>query len=243
MIWVQKNIMSEHCEYFDQIQNGFSGIVPVLDLDDCVLLPDSVVSLRISKTADCQLIADALAENSLIAVSLKGTDIGSKNVKHEGVNINFVCLAKMVSAYRLDSGYYSVLLQGICRARSQRLSSADEPCRKTLLELKPDYYSDLPVIDREHRQLELLELYSRIYSQYFSDPIYYHVLHQSMELGKLCDTLASSSSLEPALCQQILDEYDVDLRSDLLLSFLKNKLREQQNNPFARSMSMEFSKN
>ncbi len=235
--------MSVFHDQFEQIQNEFSGIVPVLELEDCVLLPDTVVSLRISKTADCQLIAAAVEENSLIAVSLKGNDIASKNIKHKGADINFVCLALIVSAYRLDSDNYSVLLQGISRARSRRLSPLDEPCRRTLLDLKPDYYSDNPVIHREHRQLELLDLYSRIYSQYFSDPIYYHVLHQSIALGKLCDSLASSSSLDPALCQQILDEDDVDLRSDLLLSFLKNKLRKQQNNPFAHSMSMEFSEN
>lgn len=235
--------MPSYRDTLELIQNEFSGIVPILELDNCVLLPGSLISLRISKTADCQSIEDALAEKALIAVSLKLPGINPQTEIQNDFEINFVCLASIVSYYQLDSGEYSVLLRGVCRARYQRLFVSDHPRQKVLLDLKPDFYSDKPVIHREHRQLELLELYSKIYSEYFSDPVYYHVLHQELALGELCDILANTIKLEPALCQLILEEHDVDLRSDLLLSFLKKKLRELKNNPFARSMSMEFSRN
>ena len=235
--------MTSPSELIEHELETFSGIVPLLELDNRVLLPHAMLSLRITAAADCQLIADAVSENALVAVALKQTGIDTENRMPQAAAIGPVCLASIVAPYQLESGGYSVLLRGVCRAQSVALSEADQPYQKALLELKPDFYADQPVIHREHRQLELLEHYARNFLENSSDPTYYHLLHREISLGKLCDTLADTISLQPALCRLILEEHDVDLRSDLLLNFLRNKLREQQNNPFGHAISTEFSQN
>lgn len=235
--------MTAYSDLIEQELKTFSGIVPVLELDDRVLLPDSMLTLRMTVAADCQLIADAIKEDALVAVSLKQTGINSQCEMQPDASIDSVCLASIVAPYQLESGDYSILLRGICRARSVILQESDRTYRKALVELKPDFYADQPVIQREHRQLELLEQFSRIFLEHSADPNYYHLLHREIKLGKLCDTLAGTINLEPALCQLILAEHDVDQRSDLLLNFLKSKLREQQTHSFAHVTSTEFSQN
>lgn len=239
----EKYQMTSPSELIEHELETFSGIVPLLELDNRVLLPHAMLSLRITAAADCQLIADAVSENALVAVALKQTGIDTENRMPQAAAIGPVCLASIVAPYQLESGGYSVLLRGVCRAQSVALSEADQPYQKALLELKPDFYADQPVIHREHRQLELLEHYARNFLENSSDPTYFHQLHREITLGKLCDTLADTISLQPALCRLILEEHDVDLRSDLLLNFLRNKLREQQNNPFGHAISTEFSQN
>lgn len=235
--------MSSHSDRIEQQLKGFSGAVPILELEDRVLLPHSLLQLRVTVGADCQLITAALAENDLVAVLFKQSQLDKDYDLHRDSNINSVCLASIVTSYQLESGGYSILLRGICRAHAILLDESDQPYCMATLELKHDSYVSQPVIQREHRHLELLELYSRIFSPHVSDPIHYSVLHQEISLGNLCDTLASTSNLEMTLCQLILDEYDVDLRSDLLLNFLKSKLRDLQSKPFRHSQPIAFSQN
>tara|TARA_R110002095_G_scaffold161908_4_gene140405 strand:- start:2629 stop:3387 length:759 start_codon:yes stop_codon:yes gene_type:complete len=235
--------MTSPSELIEDELEAFSGMVPLLELENRVLLPHAMLSLRITAAADCQLIADAVSENALVAVTLKQTGTDTENEIPRAAAISSVCLASIVAPYQLETGGYSILLRGVCRARSVALSKADQPYQKTLLELKPDFYAEQPVIHREHRQLELLEHYARNFLENSSDPTYYHQLHREITLGKLCDTLADTIKLQPELCRLILEEHDVDLRSDLLLNFLRNKLREQQHNPFGHALSMEFSQN
>ncbi|MCA9016386.1 MAG: LON peptidase substrate-binding domain-containing protein [Planctomycetaceae bacterium] len=235
--------MSAHSNLSEQRLKTFSGTVPVLELEHCVLLPESMLALRITAAADCQLIADALAADALIAVSFKRKRWCPQSKREQSAEMTSVCLASIVAPRQLESGAYSILLQGICRAQSETLLNTDHPYRKAVLELKPDFYVDQPAIQREHRQFELLQQYASIFLEQADDPTYYHMLQRDITLGKLCDVLAGTINLEPVLSQLLLQEHDVDLRSDLLLSFLKAKLREQQRNPYANVRSLEFSRN
>ena len=238
--------MSSYRDLIEQQLKTFSGIVPVLELEQRVLLPHSQLPLRMTAVADRQLIADAINENALVGVNLKQAGNDSQLEVQQAASVDLVCLASIVSPYQLESGDYSILLKGICRAKAivlQEPDQPDQPYQKALLVSKPDFYADQPVIHRENRQLELLEQYAKIYLQYSTDPTYYHLLHREVSLGKLCDTLASTINMEPALGQLILEEPDVDLRSDLLLDYLKNHLRYLQRNSFAHTTSIPFSQN
>ncbi|WP_339685046.1 LON peptidase substrate-binding domain-containing protein [Gimesia maris] len=227
----------------EQQLKTISGMVPVLNLEDYVLLPHAVIPLRFTAPADCQLIDDALNAHGFIAVDLKQTCPAAGTELSTESGIRTVCVASILVPYQMQSGARSILLQGLCRAQMVVLQNSELPYQKTLLDLKTDYYADQPVIHREHRQLELLELYSRLYMDHASNPMYYHQLHREVSLGTLCDTLAGTIRLEPALGQMLLYEQDVDLRSDLLLSFFKNRLRERQQSPATQALSTDFSCN
>ncbi|WP_417380233.1 LON peptidase substrate-binding domain-containing protein [Gimesia sp.] len=227
----------------EQQLKTISGMVPVLKLEECILLPHAVIPLRLTDPADCQLVDEALETHGIIAVDLKQTCSATGTELSTESQIRTVCVASVLTPYQLHSGARSILLQGLCRAQMVVLQKSELPYQKALLDLKADYYADQPVIHREHRQLELLEHFSRIYMDNASNPTYYHQLHCEVSLGTLCDTLAGTIRLEPALSQMLLNERDVDLRSDLLLRFLKNRHRERQQNPVACGLSTDFSCN
>ena len=203
----------------EQQLKTISGMVPVLNLEDYVLLPHAVIPLRFTAPADCQLIDDALNAHGFIAVDLKQTCPAAGTELSTESGIRTVCVASILVPYQMQSGARSILLQGLCRAQMVVLQNSELPYQKTLLDLKPDYYADQPVIHREHQ------------------------LHREVSLGTLCDTLAGTIRLEPALGQMLLYEQDVDLRSDLLLSFFKNRLRERQQSPATQALSTDFSCN
>lgn len=235
--------MSSYSDLLEQQYKTFSGIVPVLELEQRLLLPHSQFLIRMSTPADRQLIAEAMNEMGLVAVVLKPSENELQLEVPQDASIDYACLASIVSPYETESGDYSVLLKGICRARAVVLPEEDQLFQKALLVSKSDYYADQPVIHRENRQLELLEQYAKIYLQHSDDPTYYHLLHRDISLGKLCDTLASTINVEPDVCQLILEEPDVDLRSDLLLDILKNHTRYLQQNRFKHTTSIPFSQN
>jgi Lon protease-like protein len=235
--------MVSDSEMIEQRLEASAGVVPVLSLENTVLLPHSLQLLRITAPLDCQLVSDVLASGSLLAIDLQQVCSRTGSILSPGTEIRPVCLASIVSPAHLESGHYSLLVQGHCRARSVTLLNTDTPYRTALLDLKPDYYPEEPVIHREHRQLELIEHYSRIFTDHVSEPTYFHQLHRDIELGMLCDTLAGSLPLESPLQQLILAEQDVDQRSDLLLSFLKSIVRQQQRDPAAAIPSNGFSLN
>ncbi|QDU07264.1 LON peptidase substrate-binding domain-containing protein [Gimesia aquarii] len=235
--------MSSHGDLTEQHLKGFSGVAPILKLEDRVLLPHSLLQIRVTAVTDCQLIAAALTEKSFVAVLFKQSHLKTDADLHRDQNTGYVCLASIVTSYELESGGYSILLRGVCRAHAVMLKESDQLYGMATLELKRDYYASQPMIHREHRHLELLNFYSRIFSPHISDPIHYNVLHQEISLGHLCDNLASTSSLEPTLCQLILEEYDVDLRSDLLLTFLKKKQHALRSKPSPYAQPIEFSQN
>jgi len=235
--------MVTETERIEQQLQDCSGVVPVLSLEEHVLLPQAMQLLRISDPQDCLLVKDALAANSLIAVDVKQICQQSGEVHSPGNEIRSVCLASIVSPCQLESGHYSVMVRGVSRARSVNLLKSDLPYQTALVELKPDYYPAEPVIHREHRQLELIEHYTQLFMGRVANPVYYHHLHRDIEFGKLCDILANSMTLEPPLVQLILSEQDVDQRSDLLLSFLKSIQRQQRRDPAAAFVSNDFSLN
>lgn len=235
--------MVSESHLIEQQLEARSGVVPVLSLEDCVLLPHSLQLLRITAPLDCQLVSDALTDGSLIAIDLHQVCPQTGMIEPPGTEIRPVCLASIVSPCQLESGHYSLLLRGLSRARAVTLLNSDAPYRTALLELKHDYYPAEPVIHREHRHLELIEHYSRIFMDHVSEPTYFHQLHREIELGTLCDALAGSLPLESPLQRLILAEQDVDQRSDLLLSFLKSIHRQQQRDPAAAIPSNAFSLN
>lgn len=235
--------MVSESDMIEQQLQASSGVVPVLSLEDRVVLPHALQLLRITAPLDRQLVTDSLSAGSLIAVDLQQICPRTGNALQPGSEIRPVCLATIEAPCQLESGQYSLLVRGLCRARAVTLLNSEAPYRTALVELKPDYYPAEPVIHREHRLLELIEHYSRIFMDQVSEPTYFHQLHREIELGVLCDTLAGSLSLESPWQRLILAEQDVDQRSDLLLNFLKCIHRQQQRDPAAAGLSNQFSLN
>ena len=203
----------------------FTGEAPLFPLPNVVLLPQTWLPLHIFEPRYLEMIADALDNDRLIAMALLHPNqelaYESKTAKIHPV----VCLGRIAVEEKLPDGRFNLALRGLCRARIETELETDQPYRTAELTLLSDFYPSEPTIDRRHRQHELLSGATEVLPELQSDPLLHQLLDAEIPLGVLCDVLAHSLGLSPLDAQLLLEESDVDVRSDLVLNHLRNKQR------------------
>ncbi len=203
----------------------FTGEAPLFPLLNVVLLPQTWLPLHIFEPRYRAMIADALDGDRLIAMALLHPNqelaYESKAAKIHQV----VCLGRIAVEEKLPDGRFNLTLRGICRARIDSELDTDQPYRTAELTLLSDFYPSEPTIDRRHRQRELFSGATEILPELQSDPLLHQLLDAEIPLGVLCDVLTHSLGLSPLDAQMLLEESDVDVRSDLVLNHLRSKKR------------------
>lgn len=192
------------------------GSLPVAPFPN-VLLPHAVQPLRLVDPIVKQAIRTAVSQNHLFAVLAPGTDIDT--------NQNVVCIAQVTACHEDDSNGCTAFVRGICRG-SGKITHASENRRELIAKAHrvPDRYPNRSAIDRSRRRLELLDAYFQLFPHLSSSPLLDPVLEE-LPLGGLCDLVACSLKIQNPALVQILQEINVDARSDLVLMSLRNNLR------------------
>lgn len=216
--------MSDTFDVQDELKL-FTGQAPLFPLPNVVQLPHTWQPLHIFEPRYRAMIADALESDRLIAMALLRPNqelaYESKTAKIHPV----VCLGRIAVEEKLPDGRFNLALRGLCRARIETELDTDQPYRTAELTLLSDFYPSEPTIDRRHRQRELLSGATEILPELQSDPLLHQLLDAEIPLGVLCDVLAHSLGLSTLDAQLLLEEPDVDLRSDLVLNHLRHRQR------------------
>jgi Lon protease-like protein len=211
--------MLEYPEFAADL-TGFTGLAPVFPLPNAVLFPHVALPLHIFEPRYRRMVADALEGNSLMALALLKPgghdDPNGRPSFHE-----MVCLGRITTHERLPTGRYNIVLTGIHRAVVVAETDGDLPYRVCRLELYRDFYADPPQCNRAARQRDLLREFGRIFPRSTARSLLHQVLEADLPLGVLCDLLSAAIRLEPHERQLLLDELDVDARSELLLAHLR----------------------
>lgn len=195
---------------------GFTGQAPIFPLPNVVLFPHVALPLHVFEPRYREMMADALEGDRWVAMALLKP--GWEPTYEERPAIyDMVCLGKITSEERLSSGKFNVVLTGVHRAVVVEEPETDRPYRVGKLELYRDFYSIEPLFDRVQRQRELLSGFRRLFPHTRGDSLLAQVLEADLPLGVLCDLLAAVLRVEPQQKLALLEELDVDLRSDLLL--------------------------
>ena len=216
--------MSESFDIRDEL-NLFTGEAPLFPLPNVVQLPHTWQPLHIFEPRYRAMIADALDSNRLIAMALLHP---KQELAYETKNAkiyNVVCLGRIAVEEKLPDGRFNLALRGLCRARIESEIDTDRPYRTAELTLLSDFYSSEPTIDRHHRQRELLAGATEILPELQSDPLLHQLLEAELPLGVLCDVLGHSLGLSTIDAQSLLEERNVDIRSDLVLAHLRQRQR------------------
>ncbi len=204
---------------------GFTGTAPLFPLPNAALLPHVSQPLHIFEERYRAMTADALAGNRLIAMAVLKPG-WEPHYERKDVPIEpHVCLGRIALDERLPDGRYLLVLRGVGRARIVAEEVNDAAYRIGRLELLADQYPHQPAIVRDHRCRELRELFCRLHPQFAETPALATLLAEELSLGALCDVLAWSLRLEAAAAIAVLQEVNVDARSDLVLMQLKSRLR------------------
>ncbi len=204
------------------------GSVPIVSYDSLVLVPGMCVPLCVSRPSDQLAIAAAMAGDRLLGVAVRMPNDDGIAVDEELIH-PVVCLGRIEWDAGIPNDRALVVVRGLLRGRTSEWTIGRSGCRRARLDVRHDRYCAEPVIDRQRRQLELLELYSEI-SQ---DAASTDVVDPELPLGRLCDlitaSVASRRTLDKTL--QVFAEIDADQRSDLLLNLLRSIVRDCRETP------------
>ena len=218
--------MSDLIEISEELQ-GFDGQAPLFPLPNVITFPHTWQPLHIFEPRYRQMVEDAIDGNRLIAMALLRPHWESAyDTKFAEIH-PVVCLGHIAVEERLPDGRFNLALRGLCRARVETEIDGDLPYRLAELTLMPDFYPSTATIDRRHRQRELLAGAAEVLPELQSDPLLHQLLDAELPLGVLCDVLTHSLGLSIDDARLLLDELDVDQRSDLVLHHLRLRQRGQ----------------
>jgi Lon protease-like protein len=208
---------------------GFTGCAPIFPLPNVVLFPHVPLPLHIFESRYQAMIEDALNGNRLVAMTLlrPGWEIAGDDDRPAVFETG--CLGQITAEDRLPDGRFHLILRGITRVRVIEEVDIETPYRVARLKPFTDFVPPTATISRDHRRLELLDGCRELAGQSDLNELLLSMLDDSVPLGTLCDVLAHALRLSAPAAQQLLDEADVDVRSDLLLDRLRavNRTRRE----------------
>jgi Lon protease-like protein len=197
-----------------------TGIVRLFPLPNLVLFPGAIQPLHIFEPRYRQMMADALADDRLITMSLLRPgwekDYHLRPPVHPGV-----CVGRIYQEELLADGRWNLLLHGERRARILEEIGSDKPYRLARVE----WVADSPV-DPEHapevRNLLIKTVTAWARSRKLSLHHLQQVLKKDMGPGPLCDILGYALPLPLAMKQNLLEDSCVEHRVACMIQALRS---------------------
>jgi Lon protease-like protein len=195
----------------------FSGSAPLFPLPSAVLFPNLVLPLQVFEPRYCEMTADVLARDRLLALALlRPGDDASYHTKGAAI-YPVVSLGQIVAHQRLDDGRYHILVRGVCRARLTRETPTPHAYRVGLLEPLKDVYPSQPEACWQQLQAAVHAAFDLRFPQLSGNAPLQRAVREELSLGVLCDLLCSSLPLSHAESAELLMEIDVRRRCLWLL--------------------------
>jgi len=185
---------------------GAEPILPILPLRNSVLFPATVVPVNVGRARSVRLIEEACGrERPAIGVVTQHKpeveDPTFEQVFHTGT------IARVLKVIRLNSGQYSVVLQGVSRMRIEEALG-----RQPTMRARVHRYHETPVVDVE---VEALAAHLRESARQLLNELptasreSLHILDNVREPGALADLIASNLPLGNEAKQSVLETLDV----------------------------------
>ena len=222
--------------------DDFDGIVRLFPLPNLVLFPHVAQPLHIFEPRYRELMADAIADDHLIAMALLRPNW--EEDYHEQPPIHeMVCVGKIRQEEALEDGRFNLLLQGVSRARVLEEVDSDKLYRMARVELCPDEPVASPSAEQSLRD----RLASGVTPFFSAHPPALEQLRgliaSPLALGSLCDIFCFALPLDAEIKQQFLEASDVERRILLLLKCLEGKTPPTAPQAPRRRFPPEFSPN
>ena len=220
---------------------AFSGPVPIFPLPNCVLYPQIVQPMHIFEPRYRAMTADCLDGDQLMVLALLKPGWETQYETKTAPIYPVGCLSRITVSQTLPDGRYILVVRGIARVEIQDEIDTPNPYRVGEAIVHPDQYAPKPRVNRSRRRNELLQRFFENHPELARHETLGPLLREELALGALCDLLAYSSNLCPVEAWRILQEYDVDARSDRVLQALIE--RSGQHDVRGRVFPPEFSMN
>ena len=233
----------------ERLPRDFSGRAPLFPLPGCVFFPHTLLPLHIFEERYRAMTRDALGVGDFDELYEPGSGDGERLIAmarlREGVDTDLshgddtfgeqsrppihdtVCLGKIVAEQRLPDGRWHLVLRGVVRAavRGEKLTAGGY--RMAALAPLPDACGDRPDLDRPRRVRQMTDAFSGLFPEVDLARILDKAFGRCVTPGMICDVVASVLQLSPDESQELLDQTDPDVRTDVVLRHLRRHLAKQ----------------
>ncbi|NNJ28080.1 LON peptidase substrate-binding domain-containing protein [Alienimonas chondri] len=223
----------------ERLPSDFSGKVPLFPLPGCVFFPHTLLPLHIFEDRYRAMTRDALGlerpdgrGERLIAMARLREGIDTELTHGEDLPEetnrppihDTVCIGKIVAEEELPDGRFHIVLRGVVRAavRSERLTESGY--RLASVAPLTDRSGPRPDLDRPARVRQISEAFAGLHPDVDLPDVLQRAFGRCVTPGMVCDVVASVLQLSPDDSQELLDQTDPDVRTDVVLRHLRRHL-------------------
>lgn len=204
-----------------QLPDDFDGRVRLFPLPELVLFPHAMQPLHIFEPRYCEMLAESLATDRLIAMATLTGGIAAMPGQSPPI-ASTVCIGRIVSHADLGDDRHNVLLVGSKRARIVDEVDAGRTFRIADVDVGDDIYSPGNAQERGHLKRELLEAFADIIPASANVQQNLHELMAGqMGLGPITDIISYTLPFSVESKLKLLAESDVDSRAEQLVDLLR----------------------
>ncbi|MCC6508127.1 MAG: LON peptidase substrate-binding domain-containing protein [Pirellulaceae bacterium] len=224
--------------------DDFSGRVRLFPLPNLVLFPHVVQPLHIFEPRYCEMLADSMANDRLIAMALLEPGWEMQYQKKPPI-ASVVCIGKVITHTPTADHRHNILLAGLRRGRIIReIECGERSYRQAEVDLLMDDYPADNGPMRAESQDALLDMFSQLVPDGLGvQESFQQLLGAQLPLGILTDVITFTLNLPLPVKQQLLAEANVDIRCRILSRCLKELLRVRQSHEPPSDFPPRFSSN
>ncbi len=209
-----------HLDDVTKLPDDFDGRVRLFPLPELVVFPHSMQPLHIFEPRYCEMLAESLESDKLIAMATLTGGITLATNQPPPI-ASTVCIGKIISHSELEDDKHNILLVGMTRARIIRELDASRPFRIAEVEIDADVYPPSGAEQRLTLKTELLEAFGALIPASATVQQNLHELMAGqMGLGPITDIISYTLPFEVDAKLQLLGQPDVDQRARDLIDLL-----------------------
>jgi len=210
-------------EKFTQLPPDFDGQVRLFPLPDLVVFPNSMQPLHIFEPRYCELLADSLASDRLIAMATLRPSWHAPLADAPPLAPH-VCICRIVSHSPAEDDRHNVLLVGLRRGQIIAEVQCSRPYRIARVEPLEDLYPVIAGAARLKLKRKLLDAFRRLIPDVAEVQKNLHDLMASqMPLGPITDIISFTLQFPSEIKLQLLGQTNVDLRAQALIEALQDR--------------------
>lgn len=207
------------------INVNFSKAMPLFPLDAAVLLPQQVIPLHIFEPRYRQMVKQVLDSSGQFAMASFLGDRWKQEYHGRPPLRPAVCVAQIVKHELAADGTYTLLVQGVCRARIVTESTPEEGRLFREAKLEPvglEIDADEDELSEVRDLLEELLEEGPLTRMAAADPVLKFVRDEQIPVPALLELVSFSLIARPDLMYGLLAEEDVRVRARLVLGELSH---------------------
>jgi Lon protease-like protein len=205
-----------------RLPDDFDGRVRLFPLPELVVFPHAMQPLHIFEPRYCELLAESMDGDRLIAMATLTGGIASA-AQDEPPIASTVCLAKIISHAEVEDDQHNILLVGIRRAMIVREIDAGRPFRIAEVQVADDIYPPSGAELRLTLKKDLLQAFGEIIpASADAQQNLHELMAGQMGLGPITDIISYTLPFDVQEKLELLNEPDVDARAGELVRLLRS---------------------